>query len=138
MAPGATPEKDNSIILLRRRVENSIESINRTKDITMKKTIMAAILTILALAALPFTIDRAGYHAGTPAFALCSATEIMNNCCFKFINTLEGGSEARPQQTREQMAVAEFKRCLRSDLGCSMEMTEMKSKGIGQIRQICQ
>jgi hypothetical protein len=34
--------------------------------------------------------------------------------------------------------VKEFKRCLRSDLGCSAEMTEMKSKGPGQIRQICQ
>jgi hypothetical protein len=103
----------------------------------MKKTITAAILTIMFLAAVPFTIDRTGYHAGTPAFALCNATEIRNNCCFKFINVLEGGAEARPQNTREQMAVAEFKRCLRSDIGCSMEMTEMKTKGIGQIREIC-
>ncbi len=103
----------------------------------MRKTITAAMLTLMLIAAIQITTDRTGYHAGTPAFALCTATEIRNNCCFKFRNALEGEATASPLATREKMAVAEFKRCLRSDIGCSVEMTEMKSKGAGQIRQIC-
>jgi hypothetical protein len=103
----------------------------------MKKTVAAAMLTTLLLATVQITINRDGYHAGAPAFAACIASEITNNCCFKFVNTLEGGAEARDEKTRERMAIAEFKRCLRSDIGCSMEFTEMKCKSLGQIRQIC-
>jgi len=104
----------------------------------MKKTLAAAMLTTLLLAVVQITVNRGGYHAGAPAFADCIASEIKNNCCFKFYNTLEGGAEAREHKTREQMAVAEFKRCLRSDIGCSMEFTEMKCKGVGEIKQTCQ
>lgn len=103
----------------------------------MRKTITAAFMTLTLLAAIQVTTDRDGFRVGMPAFALCTATEIKNNCCFKFYNELEGEATARPLKTREKMAVAEFRRCLRNDIGCSMEMTEMKSKGAGQIRQIC-
>ena len=103
----------------------------------MKKTISAALMALLLLAAIPILTDGTGFNAGTPAFALCIASEIKNNCCFKFYNELEGEATAREQKTREKMAIAEFKRCLRSDIGCSEETIEMKSKGAGQIRQIC-
>lgn len=103
----------------------------------MKKTISAALLAILLLAAIPILTDGTRFTAGTPAFALCIASEIKNDCCFKFYNTLEGEAAARDEKTREKMAVSEFRRCLRSDIGCSVEMTEMKSKSAGEIRQIC-
>ncbi|MBN2160694.1 MAG: hypothetical protein JW807_14995 [Spirochaetes bacterium] len=103
----------------------------------MKKSIVAAGMAAILLGILLMPRNDAGFHAGEPAFAACSAVEIMNNCCFKFRKCLDDDSLDVSPEAREQRAVGEFRRCLRSDLGCSAEMTEMKSKDARQIRAIC-
>lgn len=102
----------------------------------MKKSLIAAAMTA-ALLGIILMPRNDGFRVVAPAFAACSATEVRNDCCFKFRKTLDDEVLDTSPEIREGRAVGEFKRCLRSDLGCSVEMTEMKSKSFGQIRQIC-
>jgi hypothetical protein len=104
---------------------------------TMKKIIVSAALFLAVFSLASLSLINDGYVAGTPALAACMADEIRNDCCFKFFKVLEGDAVVVNTRTREVKAVAEFRRCLRKDLGCSVEMTEMKSKNASQIRQIC-
>lgn len=103
----------------------------------MNKTCIAALSTIILLSLISFTQTDIGFHASTPAFAACSAVEVRNDCCFKFRKVLDDEKLDVSPEAREQRAIGEFRRCLRSDLGCSVEMTEMKSKSAGQVREIC-
>ncbi len=103
----------------------------------MKKIIITGTLVILLLGLISLTRDTMNYHFGKAAFALCTTEGIINDCCFKFFKVLEGDVIVNDLNTKEKMAVAEFKRCLRRDIGCSVEMTELKSKSIKQVRNIC-
>jgi hypothetical protein len=103
----------------------------------MKKIIITGTLVILLLGLISLSRQSMEIHIGTPALALCTADIIKNDCCFKFFKVLEGGTISKSIKTREINATAEFKRCLRRDIGCSAEMTEMKCKSVQQIRSIC-
>jgi hypothetical protein len=104
----------------------------------MKKIIITGTLLLSLLVLVSLSRTGMDYHIGTPAFALCSTDGIKNDCCFKFFKVLEGGVMVGDLKTREKKAVAEFKRCLIRDIGCSVEMTEMKSKSAQQVRTICE
>lgn len=73
----------------------------------------------------------------TPAYAICSSDAIINECCFKFNKVLEGDATANSPKTRERMALAAFRQCLAKDLGCSNEITEMKSRELKEVLRIC-
>lgn len=103
----------------------------------MKKIIAAGILLILMLGIASVSRTGMEYHIGRPAFALCTGDSIKNDCCFKFVKIANGDVIARDQDDRENKAVAEFRRCLMKDIGCSVEMTEMKSKSFEGIAAIC-
>ncbi len=103
----------------------------------MKKIIITGTLLILLLGLVSLSRTGMDYHVGKPAFALCTTESIQNDCCFKFFKILEGDAVVENLKTREKNAVAEFKRCLTRDIGCSVEMTEMKSKSAQQVRAIC-
>ncbi|HOW82429.1 MAG TPA: hypothetical protein PK573_07715 [Spirochaetota bacterium] len=103
----------------------------------MKKIIIAGTSLILTLGLASVSRTGMEYHLGRPAFALCTAASIRNDCCFKFIKIANGDVIARDQDDRENKAVAEFRRCLMKDIGCSVEMTEMKSKSFEGIAAIC-
>lgn len=103
---------------------------------SMKKIlILTSILAICGL--LPLAWDGPVPDTRTPAYAVCSAAEIKNDCCFKFIEKLYADTPPGPGETRETRAVTEFRRCLRKDIGCSQEMTEMKAKAFEEIRALC-
>lgn len=104
----------------------------------MKKIIVTVTSLILLLVVVSLSRTGMDYHIGKPAFALCSADSIKNDCCFKFNKILYGDVVVKDQSTRENNAVAEFKRCLMKDIGCSVEMTEMKTKSVQQISAICE
>lgn len=103
------------------------------------KTIITAAMSVLVLfGSVSLFRDGRDFHAGTPAYALCTTEGIKNDCCFKFFKVLEGGAASDSIASREKKAAAEFKRCLRADVGCSVEMTELKTKSLQQIRSICE
>jgi hypothetical protein len=104
----------------------------------MKKIITATAIVFLFFGLMSLSRNDAGYHIGRPAFAICTADDIKNTCCFRFFKVLDGDVIVENPQTREMKAIAAFKHCLRTDVGCSVEMTELKSKGVGQIRHICE
>lgn len=103
----------------------------------MKKII--TVLTLLAACViLPLAWDGPAPVAGKRAFAACTAAEMKNDCCFKFVEKLYADTPPGPGETRETRAVSEFRRCLRKDIGCSQEMIEMKSKSYAEIRVLCE
>ena len=104
----------------------------------MKKIVTYAALVVLMLGLASISRLSVEFHLGAPALALCTADVIKNDCCFKFFKILEGDATVDSQKTREKNASAEFKRCLRRDLGCSVEMSDMKCKSVQQIRSICE
>ena len=104
----------------------------------MKKLIITTIFLLILLGLASLSRDTWNYHMGRPAFALCTSEGIKNDCCFKFFKVLEGGVVVENLKTREKKAMAEFKRCMRADTGCSVEMTEQKSKSSRQVRTLCE
>ena len=103
----------------------------------MKKIICAAVILLLWGGMLSISRDETWFTGGVPAWAQCSTWEIKNNCCFKFIKVLESGEITNPPENREKKAEAEFKRCLRMDLGCSSELIALKAKSAKEIRSYC-
>jgi|RifCSP16_2_1023846.scaffolds.fasta_scaffold405667_1 hypothetical protein len=103
----------------------------------MKKIITSAAILLMLFGLISLPQNKEGFHTGKPAFAICTADDIKNTCCAKFFRILEGDVMVDKPQTREMKALAGFRQCLRKDVGCSVEMTELKSNGISQIRQIC-
>ncbi len=102
------------------------------------KTIIFTIFVIALMGGIlvPFR-NESGFNTGVPALAQCSTWEIKNNCCFKFFKILESPERVEPMQLREKMAVAEYKRCLDKDLGCSSELIGLKAKNARDIRDYC-
>jgi hypothetical protein len=72
-----------------------------------------------------------------PAYAQCTTWEIKNNCCYKFFKVLEGNAAEENMQSREKKALAEFRRCLDMDVGCSSETIELKAKNVKGVRSFC-
>ncbi len=103
----------------------------------MKKIIITTIFLVILPGLASLTLDTREYHIGKPAFALCTTEGIKNDCCFKFFQVLEGSAAEEDVKTRERKALAEFKRCMRADTGCSVEMTEQKSKSVQQVKSLC-
>jgi len=103
----------------------------------MKKLLTTATLVPLLLGLASLSLVSPDYHIGAPAFALCTADSIKNDCCFKFFKVLENDAAVNDSKDRDRMAVAEFRRCMRSDIGCSVEMTELKCRSVQQIRSLC-
>lgn len=103
----------------------------------MKKIVITTIFLVILLGLASLSRDTRHYHMGRPAFALCTTEGIKNDCCFKFFQVLEGSATEEDIKTREKKALAEFKRCMRADTGCSVEMTEQKSKSAQQVRSLC-
>ena len=101
------------------------------------KRIITIFLALPLFGLLPLAWDGPIPDAGTPAYAVCSAAEIKNDCCFKFLEKLYADTPLGPGESRETRAVVEFRRCLRKDIGCSQEMIELKSKGFEEIRALC-
>ncbi len=103
----------------------------------MKKifTTITLLLPLLGLASLSRVSTE--YHIGRPAFALGTADSIKNDCCFKFFKVLESDASVNDSKTRDRIAMAEFRRCMRSDIGCSVEMTDLKCKSVQQVRSLC-
>ncbi len=104
----------------------------------MKKIIITGTSVLILLGLVSLSFNTMEYHIGKPAFALCTTEGIKNDCCFKFFKVLEGDAVVENMKTREKKALAEFKRCMMRDIGCSVEMTELKSKSAQQIRTICE
>ena len=98
------------------------------------KKIFTTITLILLLGLASLSRVSTDYHIGSPAYALCTADSMKNDCCFKFFKVLESDASVNDSKTRDRMAMAEFRRCMRSDIGCSVEMTELKCKSVQQVR----
>ncbi|HNW29632.1 MAG TPA: hypothetical protein PKN50_14235 [Spirochaetota bacterium] len=101
------------------------------------KKIFTTITLILLLGLASLSRVSTDYHIGSPAYALCTADSMKNDCCFKFFKVLESDASVNDSKTRDRMAMAEFRRCMRSDIGCSVEMTELKCKSVQQVRSFC-
>jgi len=104
----------------------------------MTKIICAMVILLLWVGMLLLSSNETWFNVGVPALAQCSTWEIKNNCCFKFFKVLEGSENSDPTETREKKAVAEFKRCLSKDVGCSSELISLKAKSAREIRIYCE
>lgn len=103
----------------------------------MKRLLFALILSLAIAAFLMLGVDRGVPRIATPAYALCSTAEIVNNCCFKFMEVMRGEVKSTAKDGREGRATAVFRNCLYREIGCSKEMTEMKAKDYKTASGIC-
>jgi hypothetical protein len=103
----------------------------------MTKIICAILTVVLWGGTLALSRNESRFNTEVHLLAQCSTWEIKNNCCFKFFKILESDDSGEPMETREKKALAEYKRCLDKDVGCSRELIELKAKSVREIRAYC-